>query len=1851
MLMPRAYQRTFLSVMTIISMLLMVFTGSAELARAASAPNIVTYQGRVLDANGVPLSSSSLSMKFFLYTASSGGTCIWSNSSSTCDGNTPGSTTARTVTLTNGLFTENLGDTSLGSPYAAIADSTFADNGTIHLEVIIAGETLSPRRMLTAAPYALNADTLDGYEATDFLGGGSLWETGVNGQYEDDAAVIVGADAAFSFASGGIGDLLVSDELEVDGAAYFSGAVTFGDNGDTIAINSSDWDISLTGDLSGIGSLTADGLFTGTAGAVISGAGISLNASSDFATNINTGTSTGTVTIGGGSNSVVINSSDWDIDATGNITGFGTVTTDGLLSVTIDDGTINSVSDIVLLGHTTTAAPDVGVGAGISFQIEDLGGIEEQASFDVVMTDVADGTEDARLDIRLQTAGTIATEIQIDGTAVSPSTSDGSALGTASNMWSDLFLASGAAIDFNSDVTLTHTADTLTVAGGTLVLSGALDANGDVSIADTNVSFDGASTTFTTTGAFTLTPGGAVAIGDGGDTLSLSSSDWTIDTTGNMTGIGSISANGSLTFNSVLTDITSAAADPITIAVGSANPGTNTVGGLLTLSGGSGDGAFNGGAVNITGGGSGTGATGDGGALVFTGGIASSTNGAGGAASFQGGNGTGTGSGGAVTIRGGAGTIAGTGTAGALTLDAGNPNGGTSAAINIGTSYASAINIGTSLLTDTAGENAIGSTSFEWNGLYIGDDGAGIQFGATQDVTMIWDDTAAALELDGGLVVVGTDLGGTIATGDGDLLVENQFEVLGSTLLNRVNISTAFSTFSVTGANGTEIISGRDAADSIYLTTAAGSSETIRLRSQYGTGADSITLFSELGGITINATSTTAITNDATIGGTLVVTGAASFDGGANPANAGVEALGTTALEWDGLYLGDDGVGVTFGADQDVLLSYVSASTDLNLALTDGNTFAVDGDGTPTATLLNIGSGDTFPAATTSNAMNVDFTAGAGDGADIYSALKLTVTSGNHAAATDQTNGLYIADLASADAQGLESGILIGSGWDNQIKFADATAFLQIEDGGYLAVNNVAGDTLFAITDTGDAGYATFSGGLSVGLQTAVTLGAGETTFDATMKSHIRLTGHAATNTLTNFTGGDLNGQILVIESLDGLVTFDCTASSLNCGSADFTAAAGDVTTWLYDGSWNLLAYMDDSDNQGTGDGFDIAEWYPSTQELSSGSVVVASSTDPVFVSASSQGYQKGLLGVVTTQPGLVLGSEGDSTFAAQVALAGRVPVNVTNENGAIEIGDYLTSSATRPGYAMKATGSGPIIGMSMEAFDGTDGQVIMHVESGWFAGDMLASDGSSTTITNQVVVAPLGTATATVPSFDSYGLALRGSAWDGNQAQAVEMVQQTIVTDENNYRLSYRNTTDTEVAYLTNTGTLQIAGDLVVKGNIYPSDRGTVQTNKYIYYDGSEGSGGDFMRTNAKGWSTGSYDFAEMFPSENALVPGEIVVFAGTGEYVKRSTQARSEQVAGIVSTRPGFLAGENRDGSYPIALAGRVPTFVSAENGEVKVGDPLASSSTPGYAMKATEPGMIVGYALEPLDAGKKSILTYVNVGYWSGDSVSPAPGTTNQASGFGSATSVSYASLNMTGNLYVTGHEILSVGRIAGISDLWSIEQDGTIKTEALLKTVIRSYTDEKVETIAVTSPEAIITLSGTSTLKDGQAEVRFEQYDPKFNDVIGSESPLRVVVTPTGPVSLYVSEKDNNHFTVKQFEGDQTVVDFDWMVTAYRKGYEPKPQESVEDSEEVTGSGSTGFVQNLAEESNQQDQDADVSDDQATPVSPDENFVDSVIDDEGDVHVEQPSDDIIEPVQGVDEVMPSAELSSVQDAQME
>lgn len=602
----------------------------------------------------------------------------------------------------------------------------------------------------------------------------------------------------------------------------------------------------------------------------------------------------------------------------------------------------------------------------------------------------------------------------------------------------------------------------------------------------------------------------------------------------------------------------------------------------------------------------------------------------------------------------------------------------------------------------------------------------------------------------------------------------------------------------------------------------------------------------------------------------------------------------------------------------------------------------------------------------------------------------------------------------------------------------------------------------------------------------------------------------------------------------------------------------------------------------------DYAEWYETDGNVTYADIVSASESNITFQSTQSDPFtglilpgtitktlpvlekatdsdSDRFLAVVSTSPIQTIGSDlkDQASHPMPVALNGRVPVHITNEGGTISVGDPIAPSST-PGYGKKATEAGRIVGYALNNFSDASGEIEIYVQPSWYAGNILTTDGSATLVSDTLAMNSLGTASAETTGMASQIFALRGSGWNGSEAEVLNMKIQTEVTDADDYRLSIKNTTNSEVAYITSEGTMTLAGDMIITGRLYPSDRGAAQTSKYIYYDGSAGPGGDMMRTNAAGWSTGSYDFAEMFPASEPLTAGDVVVFTNTNESVGRAAGTYNSKIAGVISTRPGFLAGENQSGHFPVALAGRVPTKVNLENGAIAVGDPLTTSSTAGYAMKATQAGQIVGYALEPYsgNGSDNKIVVFINVGYFDG-AAAGVPGVSNTASLLATGASANFTLLNLEGDIYMGGNDILNIGRLSGLADLWSIEADGTIQTQGTIKTIITSYQNEKVETTAMTSAGGVfVTLVGTSELQNGMATITFEDIEPTFNDVTSITAPIRVIVTPSGPVSLYVSEKDHNGFSIIQINGSDSGISFDWIATAYRKDYEPEATEVPE-----------------------------------------------------------------------------------------
>ena len=129
----------------------------------------------------------------------------------------------------------------------------------------------------------------------------------------------------------------------------------------------------------------------------------------------------------------------------------------------------------------------------------------------------------------------------------------------------------------------------------------------------------------------------------------------------------------------------------------------------------------------------------------------------------------------------------------------------------------------------------------------------------------------------------------------------------------------------------------------------------------------------------------------------------------------------------------------------------------------------------------------------------------------------------------------------------------------------------------------------------------------------------------------------------------------------------------------------------------------------------DLAEWVPAAEQLAAGTVVVLDSSKSNQVTSSSQSYDTRVAGVISAQPGIVLGEKSDSKVL--VATTGRVLVNVDATNGPIEIGDLLVTS-DREGFAMKSVPveagaarihrPGTLIGKALEPLRSGTGKILV---------------------------------------------------------------------------------------------------------------------------------------------------------------------------------------------------------------------------------------------------------------------------------------------------------------------------------------------------------------------------------------------------------------------------------------------------------------------------------------------------------------------------------------------------------------
>jgi hypothetical protein len=226
----------------------------------------------------------------------------------------------------------------------------------------------------------------------------------------------------------------------------------------------------------------------------------------------------------------------------------------------------------------------------------------------------------------------------------------------------------------------------------------------------------------------------------------------------------------------------------------------------------------------------------------------------------------------------------------------------------------------------------------------------------------------------------------------------------------------------------------------------------------------------------------------------------------------------------------------------------------------------------------------------------------------------------------------------------------------------------------------------------------------------------------------------------------------------------------------------------------------------------DYAEQFPVDEGVEFGDVVVTGvelieTTDGNRITKlvkSASPYQMNIIGVVSnnysdfTSAGYNVGQEDNPM---PVALNGRVPVKVTDENGLVQPGDKLTASSLA-GYAMRATGPGMIIGTALEPFDGTVGKVMVFMNVGWWQPEGSSQESETS---DQVFNIAGGTSTTSTTS----------QITDGN-------IDTTILTVEGDLDMQGKKIINVAAIEGQN-WSLSESGDLMVNGKVVVA--GTVET------------------------------------------------------------------------------------------------------------------------------------------------------------------------------------------------------------------------------------------------------------------------------------------------------------------------------------------------------------------------------------------------------------------------------------------
>jgi hypothetical protein len=214
--------RKFFTVLA--AMLAIVF--ALSLNAAAQAPNTIMYQGRLTNAAGTPITTST-SVVFAVYAAASGGSAIWTE------------TIANVTPDAQGVFTVELG---LVTPLPA----NLFDGSKRYLGIKVASDAeMTPRQVLTSGPYSLNTNIGDGTVTSAKILDGTIATADLADGSVNSAKILDGTIATGDLANNAVTGAKVADgglsSADMSNEPGIASAFTFGSTtltGTTVAVDS-----------------------------------------------------------------------------------------------------------------------------------------------------------------------------------------------------------------------------------------------------------------------------------------------------------------------------------------------------------------------------------------------------------------------------------------------------------------------------------------------------------------------------------------------------------------------------------------------------------------------------------------------------------------------------------------------------------------------------------------------------------------------------------------------------------------------------------------------------------------------------------------------------------------------------------------------------------------------------------------------------------------------------------------------------------------------------------------------------------------------------------------------------------------------------------------------------------------------------------------------------------------------------------------------------------------------------------------------------------------------------------------------------------------------------------------------------------------------------------------------------------------------------------------------------------------------------------------------------------------------------------------------------------------------------